>query len=173
MARIDHHGGRATADFETNRIQGAMRAWQVHYGTWIDYFRFDRARTTWDDVYDEVTGAGRAYQTPIRLACQHVTFFVGPQEYDNAGGYYSNAIRATVSYEIYSKSGMPLTDIDTGLYQFDRIVYKDKVYRVTNLQTEGQIQDRETIVTLDANQLRADELVEDVLFHDFSERPIP
>lgn len=172
MARIDRHRGRATSDFETTRIYSGMRDFQENYGDWIDYFRFDRARTSWDDVYDEVTGPGRVYQTPIRLGVQHVTMIPGPQEWDDKGGYYSNAIRVIVSYELYTRAGMPMADIDTGDYEFDRLIYKNKVYRTTNLDIEGQIQERPTIVSIDALQLKPDELVEDQQFTDFANEPM-
>lgn len=173
MARIDSHQGRATSDFETSRMFEGMQGWQKSFGDWVDYYRLDRARTTWDEVYEEVTGPGRIYQTPIRLACQHVTLLPGAQQWDDKGGYYSNALRAVIAYDTYTQSGMVLADIDTGKYQFDRIVYKNKVYRVTNLDEEGQIEERETVVAIDALQMKADELVEDQQFADYANRPMP
>lgn len=173
MARIDSHtGGRASSDFETTRIFSGMKGWQKNYGDTLTYYPFDRARTSWDDVYDEVMGPGRIYQTPVQLDCQHVTIFPGPQEWDNAGAYQSSALRAIVSYEIFTKSGMTLADLNTERYTYDRIVYKEKVYRVTQINEEGQIQERPTVVAIDANQLRNDELVEDQVFSNYANRPI-
>jgi hypothetical protein len=172
MARIDSHQGRATADFETSRLYSGMEGWQKSFGDTVAYYRFDFARTAWDDLYDEVTGAGRVYQSPIQLNCQHVTLFPGPQEWDNAGAYKSAALRAIVSYEVYTQSGMVTPDIHMQRYDFDRLVYKDHVYRITQVNDEGQLQERPTVVSIDALQLRNDELVEDVQFADYANRPI-
>jgi hypothetical protein len=172
MARIDSHRGHFTSDAETTRLYDGMKGWQKNFGDTLTYFPFDKASTAWDDVYEEVTGAGRAYLSPIQLSCQHVTMFAGPQEWDEQGAYQSNALRAVVSYEIFTKSGMVLADILTEKYTFDRLVYKDKVYRITQINEEGQIQERPTVVAIDANQLRSDELVEDQAFSNYANRPI-
>lgn len=172
MARIDSHRGKATSDFETTRIYSGMKAWQKNFGDWVDYYQFNRAGTSWDDIYNEVEGPGRAYLPPVRLACQHVTMFSGPQEWDEQGSYQNNALRATLSYEIYTKSGLVLADIRTERYTFDRIIYKGKVYRITQVSEEGQIEERPTVVAIDASQLRADELVEDQVFSDYANRPL-
>lgn len=173
MARIDSHSGKATSDFETTRIYEAQRGWEKNYGDTVLYFPFDRSKTTFDDVYDEVTGPGRVYKTAVQLACQHVTVVPGPQEWDSQGAYQSNALRAVCSYEIFTRSGMVLADIHTERYTFDRIVYKDKVYRVTRIDEEGQIQERPTVVAIDANQLRPDELIEDLSWKDYANKRLP
>jgi hypothetical protein len=150
-----------------------MVAWSQNYGDWVDYYRFDRDRTTWDDLYNEVTGTGRSYQNPIRLSCLHVTFLVGENEWDEKGFYMSDALRATIPYNVYTQSGMVLADINTGEYMNDRLMYKTKVYRITQINESGQIQERPTVVSIDALQLKSDEMVEDAVWLNYSERPTP
>lgn len=173
MARIDSHTGKATSDFETTRIFQGMRGFEKNYGDVLTYFPFDRDKTSWDDVYNEVTGPGRVYKTAVQLQCQHVTLMAGPQEWDEQGAYQSNALRAICSYEMFTRSGMVLADIHTERYTFDRIVYKDKVYRVTQINEEGQIQERPTMVSIDASQLRPDELLEDLSFVNYANKRLP
>jgi hypothetical protein len=62
-----------------------------------------------------------------------------------------------------------MADIDTNNYEFDRIVYDEKVFRVTEIAIRGKIVTRPTIVTITATQLKPDELVEDSAFINYNE----
>jgi hypothetical protein len=91
----------------------------------------------------------------------HVTEIQGGNTQGDKGFYMNNDLRCVVPYNLYSGVGMSQSDIDTGTYEMDRIVYKTKVFEVQLISIEGQIEDRPTIVAIDATQLKADQLVED------------
>ncbi len=150
-----------------------MRGWQGNFGDWVDYYRLDPAKTYFDDVYEEVTGSGRNYLPPVRLPCLHVTEIQGGNTQGDKGFYMNNDIRVIVAYDVYEGAGMPLSDLNTGRFEMDRLVYKQKVFQVTLINIEGQIQERPTTVSIDATQLKADELYEDQAFSQFANRPTP
>lgn len=169
MARIDFHRGRASSDFETLRMYSAMRGWSQGYGDYVDYYRLNQAATQFDDVYDEVTGNGRQYLPVVRLGCLHVQLIQGANDWDDKGFYMNDDIRAMVPYDVYEGTGMPVADLDTGLYEMDRIVYKQKVFKVVEIDIRGQIKERPVLVAIDATQLKPDELHEDPLFAVYGE----
>jgi hypothetical protein len=173
MARIDWHHGRATADFETSRMYSGMRGWKKEYGDWVDYYRLDPSTTYFDPIYEEVTGTGRNYLPLVRLGCLHVKLIQGGNTMGDKGFYMNNDIRATVPYDVYEGTGMELSDLDTGNYEMDRIVYKQKVYQVTLITEGGQINERPTVVAIDASQVKPDQLIEDTLFAQYANQPTP
>jgi hypothetical protein len=54
-------------------------------------------------------------------------------------------------------------------YLRDRIVYDNKVFRVMKINVLGQIQRRDLIVSIEATQVRGDELVNDAQFAKYSD----
>jgi hypothetical protein len=173
LARIDGHAGRATSDFETVRLFDGLRGWKGQYGDWVDYYRLDPAVTYFDDVYEEVTGNGRQYLPVVRLGCLHVALIQGGNTMGDKGFYMNDDIRALVPYDIYEGTGMSLSDLNTGTYEMDRIVYKSKVFQVNLISIAGQIQERPTMVAIDASQVKPDQLIEDTLFRQYEENPTP
>lgn len=150
-----------------------MRGWQGNYGDWVDYYRLDPAGTSFDPVYEEVTATGRRYLPPVRLGCLHVTLVQGGDTQGDKGFYYADDLRALVPYDMYEGTGMELADLDTGTFEQDRVVYKQKVFGVTLISIAGQIQDRPTVVAIDASQLKPDQLIEDQLWAQYADYPTP
>jgi hypothetical protein len=55
-------------------------------------------------------------------------------------------------------------DLNTQNYLKDRFVYDTKVFRVTSVQVLGQIKQKDIIVSIDATQVKPDEMVNDLQF---------
>lgn len=165
MSRADRKAhGRFRADAETKRILDGMENWRNAFGDYVDYFHLNYGASEFDEVYEEAINAGRVYYPPVQLPCMHVTHIRGGDTYGETGGYYEDSLSATVMYRQFSESGLPFADIETGDYEYDRIVYDHKVFRVISLQVRGQIQQRDTVVAIDAQQLKPDMLVDDPQF---------
>ena len=145
-----------------------MKGWQKTYGDVIRYFRFNPAASQIDPVYDEATGAGRQYFPPIAVPCQHVTHVQGENEYGEYGMYYNDSLTAFISFSSFTGVGLTYADIETGNYIDDRVLYDRKVFRVVQLITQGQIQQRDLIILLRGVQLKPDELVDDPEFATWS-----
>jgi hypothetical protein len=164
MARVDHKRGRLNTDQATDKILSAMRGYAENQGDWITYYRFDELSTIVDDVYDEAVGNGLIFHPPVRMQCLHVTHVEGGNENSDRGFYYNDDLDARIGFDLFLQAGMTLADIATGNYLKDRVLYDRKLFRVTQLAVEGQVQQRDMIVGLSATQLKPDELVNDVQF---------
>jgi hypothetical protein len=164
MSRLDYKHGKFTADFETNRVFQAMEGWRKSYGDVLRYYRFNQGASQMDPVYDEAVGAGRVYYPPIALPCQHVTHVQGENEYGEYGMYHNDTLTGFVSFAAFTGVGLTYSDIETGNYLDDRVEYDRKIFRVTQLITQGQIQQRDILVLLRATQLKSDELCDDPTF---------
>lgn len=164
MARSDGKKGRFNADSETARIFHGIQGFERNYGDWLNYFRFNAALSQTDPVYGEATGAGRVYNGPYRIPATHITHIEGQNEYGDKGFYYSDSLSAQISFKDFISCGLSYADIETGGYLNDRVVYDRKLFRITDLAIRGQIQERDIMVGLDAQQLKPDEVADDPQF---------
>ena len=169
MARLDHHAGKFSADEETRRIFDGMEGWQSRYGDWINYLRLDKDATTYDDVYNEVTDSGRIYKPMRRVPAMHVTHVRGANEWNDKGFYVTDDLSAIISFEQFTQCGLIMADIDTNNYAFDRIVYDEKAFRIKEIAIRGKIQTRAIVITINATQLKPDEMIEDEAMSNFTE----
>lgn len=164
MARVDSKRGRFNNDQSSDKILQAMRGYAENNGDWITYFRYDDLSTVVDDVYDEAIGDGLIYRPPVRVQCLHVIHVEGANENSDRGFYYNDDLDAKIAFDLFIQAGMSMADIATGNYLKDRLLYDRKLFRVTQLAVEGQIQERDIIIGLSATQLKPDELVKDAAF---------
>lgn len=169
MARLDWKRGRFSPDLEVNEINNALRGYQDGYGDFVDYFRFMLETSEMDDVYDEGHGVGRSYNGPIPLPSIQVIHTEGPQANTEGGFYYRDGISVTVSYAAFRRAGFPDADVNAADYLKDRLVYDNKVFRVTNVAVLGQLQRRDVIVSFEGAHVKPDELVNDLQFAKYSD----
>lgn len=164
MSRMDNKVGRFSVDYETNELMAALRGWQEANGDHLDYYRFDKVDSVEDDIYDSGAGVGKVYLLIPSVPVLHVVHTEGMNEDQNTGWYYNDDLHVTASYDMLAKIGFANFDLQTGSYLKDRIQYDDKIFRVTKIQVLGQVQRRDTIVTMEATQVKWDELVDDAQF---------
>lgn len=169
MARLDWHAGKFSADAETKRIFEGMEGWASRYGDWVNYYRLDQAATQFDDVYEEVTDQGRIYKPMRRVPAMHVTHVRGANEWNDKGFYVTDDLDAIMSFQQFTQCGLVMADIDTNNYDMDRIVYDEKVFRIKEIAVRGKIQTRAIVITINATQLKPDEMVEDQQMSNFIE----
>lgn len=168
MSRIDHKRGRMNADSATDKMLTAMRGYAENNGDWISYYRFNEAATITDPVYDEAIGDGMIYFAPVRVQCLHVSHIDGGNENSDKGFYYNDDLDASIAFDLFVEAGMTMADIQTGNYLKDRVQYDRKLFAVGQLSVQGQIQERDIVIGLSATQLKPDELVNDVMFAEWS-----
>lgn len=170
MGRIGWKGGRFSVDYETDDIYKGLRDWQRWTGDKVNYFRFIYDQSNVDPVYGEATGPnGRVYFGPNLIPALHVIHVEGDNQNTENGFYYNDELHITLSFDQINRMGIGRTNIitQTNTYLKDRVEYRGKIYRVTNVQILGQIQRKPIIITVDATQLRPDEMVNDVQFAQF------
>jgi len=164
MARLDWKRGRFSPDQEVNEIEEGFRGYTQGYGDHIEYFRFMRESSTVHDIYDEGTEGGRVYNGPIDLPCLQVIHEEAGNEDNDTGFYYNDDLHVTLGFKEYARAGFPHPDLATADYLLDRIVYDNKVFRVMKINVLGQIQRRDIVVSIEATQVKPDELVNDAQF---------
>ncbi|WP_019629573.1 hypothetical protein [Actinomadura atramentaria] len=172
MARLDWKcGGAFTADYETNEIHGALHGFQHSHGDQVDWYRYlEQPISGIHAIYDEGDGRGRLWAAPINLPVLHVVRLEGRQEDRPEGGYYSDNIHVTASFNQVTRTGLTRLDIRHHRYLKDRIVYDDRVFRVLSIAVLGQVQTRDIIVSVDAAMVKPDELVNDQQFAAWAQR---
>jgi hypothetical protein len=173
LSRLDWKNGRFMADVETDMIYTAMQGWRDVSGDWIDYFRFNSTATIVDPIYDEATGDGRLYYPAVRIPVLHVTLIPGENQNSDTGFYYNDTLSIDVAFDQFTRTGMDYADVQQGNYLKDRIYYNQKVFRTVSMVPRGKIQQRPTMIGIEATQLKPDELVDDVQFMPWSQQVKP
>lgn len=169
MSRIGWKGGRFSVDWETSEIYKGLRDWQRWTGDNIYYFRFAYDESTRDSVYGEATSPnGRIYFGPNLIPALHVVHVEGDNDNTERGFYYNDRAHVTLSFDQLKRTGLDRLDLNTQNYLKDRFVYDTKVFRVTSVQVLGQIQQKDIIVTIDATQVKPDEMINDVQFAQYA-----
>lgn len=169
MTRLDWKRGRFDTDFETNEIHHALRGHQnSQIGDAVQYWRFEFEKSEAHDVYDEGLGEGRVFRPPVAVPCLHVTHDEGPRQSNDMGFYFNNNLYAVCSWEQFYRTGLTEADINTESYLKDRLLYDGKVFRVDSIHVTGQIQQRDLIVSIEATQIKPDELRHDPQFKDWA-----
>lgn len=174
MTRLDWKRGRFDTDFETNEIHHALRGHQnAQIGDTIEYWRFEFEKSEGHDVYDEGLGVGRVYRPSVSLPCLHVTHDEGPRAGSDAGFYFNNNLYAVCSWEQFYRTGLTEADVATEKYLKDRLIYDNKVFRVDQIHVVGQIQQRDLVVSIEATQVKPDELLHDPQFSKWATQAKP
>jgi hypothetical protein len=172
MSRLDNKRGRWTSDVETDQIYIAMRGWQGVAGDWIDYYKFNAPATSIDNIYDEAIAPGRQYETRVRIPVLHATIIAGENENTDMGFYFNDTLVIICAFDQFTKTGMDYADILQGDYLKDRIYYNQKVFKVLSMNPSGKIQQRPTMIRIEATQLKPDELVSDTQYAPWSQPAI-
>ena len=169
MSRLDAKRGRWTADTETDQIYMALEGWRQVSGDWVDYYRFNAPATEIDNIYDEATGQGRLYFPRVRIPVLHATIVAGENENTDMGFYFNDTLVILCAFDQFTKTGMDFADVLQGNYLKDRIYYNQKVFRTLMMNPSGKIQERPTMIRIEATQMKPDELVDDTAFMPWSQ----
>lgn len=165
MSRVGWKGGRFSVDFETSEIYKGLRDWQRWTGDNVYYFRFAYDQSSVDPVYGEADSPmGRVYFGPNLIPALHVIHIEGDNDNTEDGFYYNDRAHITLSFDQLKRTGLDRMDLNTQNYLKDRFIYDTKVFRVTSVQILGQIQQKDIIVSIDATQVKPDEMVNDFQF---------
>lgn len=173
MGRLDFGSGRFDANHETNEIYRALRGWQSEFGDRVLYYRYWGEESQLNDIWDEASGVGRVWHPPHEIEVLHVTHAEGSAEDRAQGLYYNDNLYFTASFDQLRRLGMTELDLQHQSYLRDRVVYDFRVFRVTSLQVLGQIQRRDSVVSIDGSQVKPDEMLNDRGFEAFANVRFP
>lgn len=165
-------GGRFTTEYEHSSILGGIDTdLQLHVGQNLLWYRFDHQRTfdpvygTVDDVYDV---GGRQYMDPIEIPTVSAVIVQGMTVQNERGFYNSDTLRATLNIQDVDAQLQDSLSESLNAYLLDRIVYRDEVFTITKLYPRGLVKDKYTLLTLDANQVNPEQLVNDPQFQQYA-----
>lgn len=176
MGRIDWKKGRFDTDYEVDQIEQAARGYQgSQIEDSVEYFRFDRAHSQGNDVFDEGFGQGLVFRPSVNLPVLHATHTEGGQNNgeNNTGFYFADSLYVTTTYDIFTRTGMVQADVHHERYLKDRIVYDGMVFRVQSINILGQVNRRDTIISMEGSELKPDELANDPQFAQYANQPFP
>ncbi|MFJ3271001.1 hypothetical protein [Streptomyces sp. NPDC086776] len=174
--RLEWKRGRWNINTETTLIHRGLRGWQRATGDSFTYFRWQYGDSEMHPVYDEATGVGKQFYAPWQLPALHVNHSEAANaEPRDSGLYIVDSLHVTCEFDQLAKAGLTDVNIKHGAYQRDRVAYDNCMFAVKHVDIRGQIRRRDIIVTIDAVQIRDDELVNDPQFaaylRDFSRNP--
>lgn len=172
MSRLDWKRGRFHTDYEVNEIAHGLRGYQgSQIQASIEYWRFDRQNSEMDDIFDEGVGAGKVYRPSVILPALHVTHNEGGSVDGDTGFYFNDDLYVTMSYTQFTRTGLTEADIRAVRYLKDRVLYDEKVFRVTQVNVLGQIKARDIIISIEGTQVKPDEMANDPQFAEYAIQP--
>lgn len=134
----------------------------------INYFRFVYSQSSINPIFREAQGeAGKVYRPPVIIPTLHVNHDEGGNQNTPDGFYFNDVIYVTCEFDQLYRTGLVFQDIRTNKYLKDRFIYDTRVFRVTNMDIEGQIRERDMIVQITGTAVKPDELVDDPQFAGF------
>lgn len=157
---------------EMRRMDRDMALYQSTYGSVVEWYFFSPSSTIVDDIYDEgdVVG-GKDYDGPRKLPVMGVETGQGSESEDDQGFATYDRINVKLSWEQARKAGF---DPDPTRFRqkhlLDRFVWRGLVFGVEQIQTSGHFDasNRDMTIYITGVQMRADELLDSVVFAKYS-----
>ena len=167
MSRFGNKG-RFNVRHELEGIYGGMRRdLQEYIGQQIPWYRFDKADTLIDPIYDvgaSSQAGGRVFYPPFLLPVLSSGLEEGAEINQGEGEYTTDICHLVVSYDQAEKAGLRNMKVDWRLFLSDRFVFNDKVFQVSNIQIRGPVGSRYEVLGIDGLQVNPEELVNDPQF---------
>lgn len=177
--------GRFHVDYEAKSIYegigeelGATVGQEVDWYQWSDEYLADNYDIVVDPIYDvsnygidgDIPGGipnGRRWATPFKLPTVMAQLIRSTNVMNERGFYVSDTLRLVVNVGEIQRLVPAIMD-NPSLHIKDRIVYRNEVFVPTRVLPRGSFGYRYAVVTIDCNQVNAEELVNDPQFAQFA-----
>jgi hypothetical protein len=161
--------GRFDTQFEVFSIyEGISEDLQVPVGQEVDWWVYDSVNTVGDPIYDvgnSVSG-GRQFKTPVSIPVVGASIVQG-QFFDNDRGFYtSDNLRLIVAVDVMDDI-IPGFSLKPDVHLKDRLVYRNEVFTPTLIYPKGHIHQHLTVITIQADQVNTEQLVNDPQFANY------
>jgi hypothetical protein len=182
--RGENRQGRFNIDHERQSIiSGTTKELVELTGNMIDWWFFDEDNTVIDPIYDvgsDGVGGGRKWIGPLRLPTVNATIEQGVTIQSDRGFYNTDVLMLTLNMDIIKDSGSLLganaatrprldrIETNPDHYLKDRVVYRGEVFSPRKVYPRGLITDKYTLITIQCNQVNAEELVNDSQFQTYA-----
>jgi len=170
--------GRFSIDYEAKSMYegigeelGATVGVDVDWWRWQDYYLDANYSTIVDEIYDVSSsnvGEGRRWMLPIRMPVIMAQWIRGTNVMNERGYYVSDTLRIVMNVGDVQRLIPDLLTNPNGHIK-DRIVYRGEVFVPTRVIPRGAFGYRYAVVTLDCNQVNAEELINDPQFQSYAQ----
>lgn len=173
--------GRFHIDYEAKSMYegigeelGATVGQEVDWYQWSDEYVSDNYSVVVDPIYDvsnygETAGVsnGRRWAEPFKMSTVMAQLIRSTNVMNERGFYVSDTLRLVINVGEIQRL-IPALLSNPSSHIKDRIVYKDEVFVPTRVLPRGAFGARYAVVTVDCNQVNAEELVNDPQFMSFA-----
>ena len=165
--------GRFKIDYEKSSMEeGVTDELRDPVGTEVDWYVWDENAlladyADWvDPIYDvssQESGKGIIWRDPIKVPVIMGQQIRGTNIMNERGYYTTDTLRLVVAVADINRL-LPAMITDPALHIKDRVVFHDTVFVPTRVLPRGLYKERYSVVTIDCNQVNAEELVNDPQF---------
>jgi len=169
--------GRFTVGFENKSInEGVVDELRDPVGSIVDWYIWDEAYfeanplLVVDDTYDvsnQGTGLGRKWKDPFQLPVIMGQLMRSTNIMNERGLYVTDTLRLVIAVADVERL-LPAMLNDPNVHIKDRVVFSGEVFIPTRVLPRGRYKDYYSVITIDFNQVNAEELVNDVQFQNFT-----
>ena len=170
--------GRFDIDYESISMYEAMAeelggkvGIDVDWFRWQDYYLENPVNNVVDDIYDvssSVDGGGRRWMAPFKMPTIAAQMVRGGNTMNERGFYTTDTLRLVINAgEIKNRIPEILRNEPNQSIK-DRILYRGQVFTPTRINPRGAFGFRWAVVTIDCNEVNAEELVNDEQFKKYA-----
>jgi hypothetical protein len=174
--RAQRAGGRFTTAYEVNSIlHGMTEDLQEEVGMDVNWWVWDPVASEVDPIYDVGSVAiGRRWKSPISVPVIVAQVFQGQTVQNDRGFYNADVLRFTCNMDNVNKA-LPDLVTNPDAHYLDRVEYRGGVFRPTKLYLRGLVggvtkvpdDGVYVVLTIDLNQVKAEEMVNDDQFQQY------
>ena len=138
-----------------------MKAYQYEVGQYLLWYRFNKAGTTSDPVYD--IGPQRSWYSVVWVPAHIGEYRRAGKNFDDDGLYLVDRVHAVLSYQAFYNSGIQDPDPNFQNHLNDRVGFDGKLFSVSEFLPQGRAADNFLTVSVTMIEVAQEELVEDAV----------
>jgi hypothetical protein len=169
--------GRFSIDYEAKSMYegvaedlGGTVGTEVSWFRWQNYYLEENYTDIVDDIYDVSSSGstkGRRWMLPFDFPVVMAQLIRSANVMNERGFYVSDTLRLVLNVGEVQRL-LPSLLSDPSNHIKDRIVYRDQVFVPTRVLPRGAFGTRFAVVTIDCNEMNAEELVNDPQFQKYA-----
>jgi len=148
----------------------------VDWFRWQDWYLQDADNNVVDDIYDvssAVSGGGRRWMAPFKLRTVMAQITRGGSIPNERGFYTTDTLRLVINADDIRRKLPEILRNEPNQFIKDRILYRGQVFTPSRINPRGHFGFRWAVVTIDCNEVNAEELVNDPQFLKYAQKPDP
>lgn len=169
--------GRFSIDYEAKSLYegiaedlGGTVGTEVSWYRWQDQYLIDNYTDIVDDIYDVssyTSTKGRRWMLPFNFPVVMAQLIRSTNVMNERGFYVTDTLRLVINVGEVQRL-LPSILSSPSNHIKDRIIYRDEVFVPSRVLPRGAFGSRFSVVTIDCNQMNAEELVNDPQFQKYA-----